>query len=292
MPGGRVIEALAHAKVNLALAVGAPLPAGGPHAGLHPVCSWMHALELGDHVRVERLGDGARSSFAGAWDDGSPLAWGPADDLASRAHRAIEARAGRPLPAAVRVTKRTPAGGGLGGGSGDAAAVLLALDELFGLELGERALREVALGLGSDVPFFVDAAAWAERRAPRPAIVSGVGERVERLDRRAGDLVLVCPPFGCATGAVYRAFDDAPGAGLDGARVRRAAGGPVGGGFNDLAEPAGRVEPRLRDLLTALAPTGRWAVSGSGSTVYAFGADAGEAERAAPGCRVVRTRLA
>ena len=72
-----------------------------------------------------------------------------------RAHAALELRIGASLPAAIEVRKRISAGGGLGGGSSDAAAVLLALDEAFGLGLRDEELAEVGAGLGSDIPYFV-----------------------------------------------------------------------------------------------------------------------------------------
>lgn len=293
VPERRVIEASAHAKLNLALAVGPPLGAGDPHAGMHPICSWMHALELADDIRIERLEPGRPSTFESAWADGPPVDWDRDRDLAWRAHAALEASAGRALPVSIQITKRTPAGGGLGGGSSDGAAVLLALDELFDLGLAERDLREIARTLGSDVPFFVDVPSWRERRPPRPAIVSGLGDTIERLDRRDDPVTLVCPPFGCSTGEVYRAFDAAPSERVETARVRALAAAPtLDGCFNDLAASACRVEPRLRDVLDALKSAGNPHVSGSGSTVFLLDPDPELLTSAVPGCRVVPTRLA
>jgi 4-diphosphocytidyl-2-C-methyl-D-erythritol kinase len=158
------------------------------------------------------------------------------DNLVRRALRAV----GR--DAHVRLVKRIPAGGGLGGGSADAAAVLRWAGN-----------DDVALAatLGADVPFCL--------RGGR-ARVSGIGDRLDPLPFVARTFTLLTPPFGCSTVAVYRAWD--------------ALGGPTAGGPNDLEPAALTVEPglaRWRDRLgeaTGQTP----ALAGSGSTWYVEGA--------------------
>lgn len=302
------ISVRAHAKLNLALWVGAPVEAPGSLAhGYHPICSWFHCVDLCDRVTLTRL-DAAPSAHEIGWvrPDGGidGVEWSIEDDLCVRAHRALEARAGRELPCRVVARKSIPAGGGLGGGSSDAAAVLMGLDALFGLGLGEDGLREVAMTLGSDIAFFIDAGIAGGDEPPRPAIVGGMGERIERLARpHAGtQITLIFPPFGCGTGAVYRAFD----AGLaDRAdtdengpeRVRELAGaGSIDAErlFNDLAPAAEAVEGRLADLRRALTDgLGRPVlVSGSGSTLFVIGpVDRARLGALAPGCRAVATTL-
>ena len=109
----------AHAKLNLALAVGQP----DEQTGYHPIASLFTAIDLHDTVSVRALhDDAAPSQYAIAWDDGADTEWPSADDLAVKAHRAIERLIRRPIPIQLTVTKRIPAGGGLGGGSSDAAA--------------------------------------------------------------------------------------------------------------------------------------------------------------------------
>ncbi|MCL4221460.1 MAG: hypothetical protein KJZ65_08815 [Phycisphaerales bacterium] len=278
----------AHAKVNLALSVGPPLPAGHPRAGFHPICSWMSAIALADQVHVAPA---RTTSIERRWADGRPIAWPLEKDLVYRAHRLLESHCQRPLPVRIEVEKRIPAGGGLGGGSADAAAVLLALVELFGLPIDLSTLRTLGGALGSDVGFFID-----DQNPPRPGIVSGLGEQVERMVRLADPLVLVCPPFGCATPPVYHRFDSLPASGLDDARVRRlAAQRDLIALFNDLAPAAEAVEPRLAELRqrvrehTGLKPH----VSGSGSTMFLSGDDdLAERMRAVlPECDILRTRL-
>lgn len=283
----------AHAKVNLALSVGAPFPERHPRAGMHPVASWMHAIDLCDTIELARAGP---ASFDLAWDTGEPIGWDPATDLVVRAHKAVEQAVGRELPTRVRVRKSIPAGGGLGGGSSDAAAALLGLRALHGLDLDDDRLIALGAALGSDIPFFIDAESFDRALPPRPAVVTGLGERVERVARRNAPITLVVPPFGCSTGAVYRAFDaDARGP-CDEDRVRKAAGGALdpASWFNDLERPACTVRPELGGLVAALrsslaAPV---QVTGSGSTVVAACApDAVRPLVPSPGYRVLGARL-
>lgn len=279
----------AYAKVNLALTVGPPVPP----RGYHPIVSWMAAIDLYDDLTLTRLADGEASRYQIGWAPGAPrpssIDWPIEKDLAVRAHRALEAHVGRALPVSLRMEKRTPVGGGLGGGSSDAAAMLTGLNELFGLGLSPRALAQVASPLGSDIGFFLDESSL-RGGPPLPAIVSGLGDRIERIGSVKGELTLLVPPFGCPTGPVYAAFDRGPGARrpLREEEVRRLARRAIGLGslasvrhemFNDLEGPACEVEPRLgallRDLRAGASAAGAVHVTGSGSTMFAVGAMAG-----------------
>ncbi|MGO9855780.1 MAG: 4-(cytidine 5'-diphospho)-2-C-methyl-D-erythritol kinase [Acidimicrobiales bacterium] len=172
----------------------------------------------------------------------------PGDNLIMRALEAC----GR--TAAVRLTKRVPLGGGLGGGSADAAAVLR--------WAGCRDLS-VAAGLGSDVPFCL---------VGGRARVEGVGERVTPLPFEARDYLLLLPPFGVDTARVYGAWDEDPGNAAP----------------NALAAAALAVEPRLarwRDALGDLAGT-EPALAGSGSTWFVEGGPAEAGTPSQPELRV------
>ncbi|MFG0246960.1 MAG: 4-(cytidine 5'-diphospho)-2-C-methyl-D-erythritol kinase [Phycisphaerales bacterium JB052] len=287
------------AKLNLALSVGAPVDAcGSPHHGYHPICSYMHTIDLSDAVTIERLGEGDASRFDLAWaDQGTQtlaIDWPIEEDLVYRAHAAMEAHAGRTLPCVITLRKRIPAGGGLGGGSSDAASVLMGLDRVFGLGLGPCGLLPIAMTLGSDIGYFID-----EADPPRPAIVSGFGEQIERVvGSHAGtEVTLILPPFGCATGPVYHAFDSGTPGRVDVDGVRRLVDAPVLADdllFNDLSSSAVGVQPGLGVLIDQMnAVLGcRVHVTGSGSTLFVLGRfETARIHEVAPDCRVVCTRL-
>lgn len=260
----------AYAKVNLALSVGPPLPEGRPGAGMHPIASWMHAIDLFDEVEVRPEGPpGLEVAWAPDAPRPTPLDWPPEKDLAWRAMGLLEREAGRTLGAAVRVLKRIPVGGGLGGGSSDAAAALMLGNEAFGLGLTTEHLAALARELGSDVAFFFDGGDGP----PRPAVVAGLGDRIARLEPVRGAVVLIVPPFGCPTGAVYRAYDAlGPRPLREGEIAHLAAAGRIDAGllFNDLIKAAEQVQPELAVLRESLRRAGAGAVcmSGSGSTLF------------------------
>lgn len=228
---------LAPAKLTVSLRITGVRP-----DGYHLIDAEMVSLDLADELEFS---DGDGLEVVGA--SGLPV---PADDdnLVRRALRMV----GR--TAHVRLTKRIPAGAGLGGGSADAAAVL----RWAGFDDPVQAAE-----LGADVPFCV--------RGGR-ARVTGIGEVLEPLPFVDRTFTLVTPPFGCSTPAVYRAWDD--------------LGAPRSDGPNDLEAAALVVEPRLvewRDRLEAA--TGEKAVlAGSGSTWFVEGAhpDAGTVVRTRP----------
>lgn len=288
----------AHAKVNLALALAAPEPTGTARAGWHRICTWMHAIDLADEVVVEPLPVGAASTWSAHWAADAPrpglIDWPLERDLAWRALRAIERNIGQKLPTRIVLTKRIPTGGGLGGGSSDAAATLVGIDRAWGLGLGLDRLRGLGAALGSDVPFFID-----HQNPPLPGIVSGFGETIERTGRwgmgegshrtQGREVVLLMPGFGCPTGGVYAAFDDLWRHGrlgtLEARRVRALAdAGTVDPAelFNDLASPACAVRPALGELQSRAAEVLGCPVhvSGSGSTLFLLPRD-GDADRLA-----------
>ncbi|HZW07798.1 MAG TPA: hypothetical protein VFF65_11810 [Phycisphaerales bacterium] len=265
----------AHAKLNLALAVGPPR---APH-GYHPVCSWMTAIDLFDDVEIERREGHVISEYKVQWAPDAPrptpIDWPIEKDLAVRAHKYVEQIAGRPLPVTITVRKRTPVGGGLGGGSADAGAVLTGLAHIFDdLELPMDHIGEVSTALGSDVGFFTQITGMKVPGWPQPAIVEGFGETIERLDRFERPVILFIPDYGTSSGAVYGAFDAKPIGEMKSSLVRELAlkGEKVDTMdlFNDLAEPACRVEPRLADLRTHLTRTlgAPVHVTGSGSSLF------------------------
>lgn len=269
MAVGLSVQRSARAKINLALAVGPPYEEG-EHAGMHPIASWMVPIDLTDDLVVTRLDDDRLSRYAIEWAADAPqpsaeISWAITDDLAVRAHRALEAHVGRSLPIQMRLEKRIPIGAGLGGGSSDAAAMLLAIDELFALNIEPHVIRSIAHTLGSDVPFFLADPASASKGTS--AIVTGLGDVLEPTATPQTHIVLILPAFECHTGPVYHAFDeqfddlddpeDHPG--IDTMRLEqlRAAVEAVplthDHLFNDLAVPAERIQPKLAALRSEVA---------------------------------------
>ncbi len=176
----------APAKMNLHLAVGQLAP-----DGYHPVDTVLQTLAFGDTVTITPGGPG----FSCTPD----LGLSADENLAWRAARAMAEEFDHPLDVALVVEKRVPAGAGLGGASADAAAVLVGLATLWGAEVGDRRLVDIARSLGADVPFFLEGGA---------ALFTGRGDVLaRRLRALDAPIVLVKPETGVPTGAAYAAFD-------------------------------------------------------------------------------------
>ena len=286
VPPPRATLFRAPAKLNLALSVGPP---GADR--MHPIASWMVTVDFADDLHLTRLDAGRDSLYAMLWAPDAPrpsdIDWPIRKDLAVRAHLALERHVGRPLPVRMKLEKRIPVGGGLGGGSSNAAAMLRGVRELHQLAVTDDELAEVARTLGSDVPFLVRGGS---------AIVEGLGERLEHHEHPPDvHAVLAFPAAACPTGPVYGKFDlMRPDASLQAARVRAlaAAGAPAHDApFNDLADPAIAVTPSLADEIAEFqAVAGRRVhVSGSGSTLFVLCDGRPEADHLA---EQVRTRCA
>ena len=221
--GGGVIRVLAPAKLTVSLQV-----TGVREDGYHELEAEMVTLDLADELQIDEDGsDLIVEVEPGVAAVGLP---GPGQNLVERALEACGRRAG------VRLTKRIPLGGGLGGGSADAAAVL---------RWAGCTDATVAVRLGADVPFCL---------AGGRARVQGVGELVTALPFAPREFLLLLPPFGVETAEVYRAWDADPG-----------HEGP-----NALTAAALAVEPRLarwRDALRDLSGS-EPVLAGSGSTWF------------------------
>ena len=216
----------------------------------------MTTVDFCDELSVTRLDDGDLSRYAVLWHDEAPqktqIDWPITSDLTVRAHRFLEAEVGHSLPVQMKLEKRIPVGGGLGGGSSDAAAMLRATVSLFDLEID---LYAVAASLGSDIPFLIEGGT---------KLVSGFGETMETLSPADKSIVLILPPYGCPTGEVYDAFDDLEVTELDLERVRR------GDIFNDLTDPAIGVSEELSSDMSHVQSIVDPEVhlSGSGSSMF------------------------
>ena len=262
----RTIHIHAPAKLNLALAVGGP-----DGDGMHPICSWMVTVNLFDELEVTALEEDRFSRYAVLWHKEAvrtpEIDWPIRTDLAVRAHLALEAWVGRKLPVQLKLEKRIPVGGGLGGGSADAAAMLHAVNELYELGLGIDELASIGATLGSDIPFLVHGGS---------GLVSGLGEELTLHEASPElDVVIIFPDLACPTGAVYREFDaDEPGV-LNREAVERLVLGlpavPEGEAlFNDLAGAACRLAPELEGVMGSVSELAEQParLSGSGSSVF------------------------
>lgn len=270
----RTIQLQCPAKVNLALSVGAP------HAdGMHPIASLMCALSFGDQMSLTTAdGDSCFDiQFVPLTDDDTqPMGvvdWPLEKDLAFRALGALEEHVGRKLPVKAEFRKRIPAGAGLAGGSGNAAGLLVGVNRLYNLNLSTTTLAKLAQKLGSDVVFVVH----VMQEQLTGAIVSGLGQRIKPLRlKQVVHMVLIFPPFGCPTRAVYDAFDrmtDNPAKQADLPMVHHMANSPLiqpSDPFNDLAEPACEIQPELGKFQRQLTDGLQLPVhiTGSGSTMF------------------------
>ncbi len=207
----------APAKLNLALFVGPRRP-----DGFHEIASVMVPVTLADRVTVERT-PGAELEVVCAVAPGE-------QNLAAKLVRELETRLERTFEVRVTIAKQIPQGGGLGGGSSDAAAALVALERLFDLDLSQRVRYEVAATVGSDVPFFL----W-----PGAQLAMGRGQVLKPVDLPPLHLVIAMPELALSTAAVYRWYDEG---------IPREAGGGAGSSAGSsagkgAAKSAGRAVP-------------------------------------------------
>jgi len=260
------VEIAAPAKLNLALLVGPVRP-----DGFHEIASLMLPVTLADRVTVEKT-PGAGLDVACDVAPGD-------DNLAAKMVRELEERLGRSFEVRVTIDKRVPAGGGLGGGSSDAAATLLALERLFDLDLSLRLRYEAAMTVGSDVPFFL----W-----PGPQIAMGRGQVLKGVGLPALHLVIAMPDLGLSTAAVYKWRDEdaevtredfVPRAQL---LVRRAEAALTVKDVaalvaNDLEPSVVARKERVGELIARLRGAGALAAAMTGSGAAVFGVFASEA---------------
>ena len=266
----RVINRPAHAKINPFLRV-----LRRRDDDYHDIESLVLPVSLADDVAVRQSPE-LRLTVRGELADAVPLG---EDNLVMRAARALSGAAGVEEGADIELTKRVPVAAGLGGGSADAAATMLALDELWGCGFKGEELLSFAAAVGSDVPALLHGG---------PVIVRGRGEIVEPVDVKPSWWVLVPMSFGVLVGDAYEWWaDSGMGSGFDFLPVLAASEGRLdrvaGALFNVLeAGVAARhieilaVKRELREL-GALATI----MCGSGPTVAGLVPDEREAQRIA-----------
>ena len=271
MPAAKrlTLTARAHAKVNLDLRV-----LGTRADGYHELRTVFQAIELHDSlVCSERAGPFTlRCRTPGVPLDGTNLVWRAAAAL----WKAL-GRPGEPRDTRIAIEKAIPIEAGLGGGSADAAAALQALARLWG-GAPITLLREVASGIGADVPFFL---------AGGTALGLGRGEEIYPLvDLPAHWVVIARPPFGVSTGEAYAWYDEDRVAGLREPRELQVLPVPwptrAAQMINDLEPAVLRRHPEIGTLRTALKEAGAVAaaMSGSGSAVFGLFRGRADASRA------------
>ena len=250
----------APAKLNLFLHVVDRRP-----DGYHLLQTVFQLLDWGDtvHLRVRADSRIARSGDLAAIPEES--------DLTLRAARTLQESTGSPLGVEIAIEKRIPVGGGLGGGSSDAATTLVALNEMWQTGLGVDELADLGLRLGADVPLFVRGhSAWAE----------GVGERLVPVDLPYRNFVVVDPNVSIATGPLFQASEltrnTAPttiNAFLEGTATSNA--------FAPLVRAR---HPQVAEALDWLGRFGDARLSGTGGCVFLALESAAEAEKIVSAC--------
>ena len=229
--------------------------------GYHDLQTVFQLLDWGDEIGIEVTDDPRIERVEG------PAAIDPAMDLAVRAALALQRAMTVKQGARIRLRKRIPVGGGLGGGSSDAATVLLVLNRLWGTALSPAELARLGLELGSDVPIFVHgSSAWAEGR----------GEKLTPMELPAAWYLIVYPGVAVATAGIFQAPELTRNSPL--ITIRALSPGQT---RNDC-------EPLVRSRYPAVAAALDWVgaraaarLSGTGSCVFASFASAADAERVA-----------
>ncbi|MRR50638.1 MAG: 4-(cytidine 5'-diphospho)-2-C-methyl-D-erythritol kinase [Rhodocyclaceae bacterium] len=246
----------APAKINLFLHV-----VGRRADGYHLLQTVFRFLDYGDSLHFSPRDDG-RIVLA------TPLPGvPPASDLTVRAAESLRTATGCRQGVTIRLEKRIPMGGGLGGGSSDAATTLMALNRLWACGLSSQELQTLGLALGADVPIFIHG---------RSAFAEGVGEKFTDVTLPSAWYLVLMPPVAVPTAAIFTAPDlrrDTP--------AIAAADWRPGLGGNDLEVVACRLFPEVAQHLAWLRGLGvPAAMSGSGACCFAEFADRTGAEAA------------
>lgn len=247
--------------------------------GFHELETVMQPVNLFDQLSFARIGSGVRLTCS---EPGLPTDSG---NLVHRAASTFLTRSGINDGVAIHLEKKIPMAAGLGGGSGNAATTLLALNELFDLPLPPACLQEIATSLGSDIPFFLQS---------KPALAVGRGEQVASLEPfpalKGAAFLLIHPGFGIATAWAYKelarfpkALNGEPGRAQKLIQLLQTHNLAVAGAelYNSLEAPALEKYPLLNLYQDFLRAEGAPAVlmSGSGSTTFAIAPNESEARR-------------
>lgn len=241
----------APAKLNLMLRV-----VGRRADGYHLLQTIFRFIDHGDSLRFRVRRDGVIARVNAV--DGVPAD----SDLCVRAARLLREITGTPLGADIALEKRLPLGGGLGGGSSDAATTLLALNQLWGTAVPKSQLIDFSVKLGADVPVFV----FGEN-----AFAEGIGEQLQPLRLPPAWYVVLCPPVMVSTPAVFRHPDlkrDSQKVTIRGFSTH-GMGAFGAAAVNDLQPLVARLYPQVAAHLGWLSAHGEAMMTGSGACVFA-----------------------
>ena len=261
------LKLLSPAKINLTLDV-----LGKREDGYHEIESIMTRISLYDEVSLlVEDGEGLEVISTGFAPSGE-------GNIAYKAAVAMLNRYSGRVRVRIEITKNIPVAAGLGGGSGNAATVLVGLNQMLGLSLSRDELMEIGLQLGADVPFFI---------FERPAIARGIGERLEEIQLPKLWFVLVNPNIPLSTADVYRGLNlkiglTKKGFGINMPNSFNGVEGIVELLHNDLEEVALRLHPEIGIVKDSVLSSGalRALMSGSGGTVFGLFEDRKAAESA------------
>lgn len=252
------ISLSAYAKINLHLEV-----LNRRKDGFHEIVSIFQRISLADELLIEKI---PKKNICEVY---SPLDALPADNTIVKAYKEFQALTGIEDGIRVHIVKRIPAGAGLGGGSSDAAAVLLGLTGIFNADLSVEKLATVALNVGSDVPFFLKNST---------ALVRGRGEFLKPLRIRSVFFgVLVFPEIMSSTEAAYRLLNRTektlfPSFNPEDFCSRGCKEWPF---FNSFEEPLFGAFPEIKEVKAGLLNCGAdfALMSGTGSSIYGLFTD-------------------
>jgi 4-diphosphocytidyl-2-C-methyl-D-erythritol kinase len=265
-----VLNLLAPAKLNLFLHV-----TGRRADGYHELQTLFQLLDYGDQVRLSSRADGDIQRISGADQVAAE------SDLALKAARLLKSFSGARKGCEISIVKQIPVGAGLGGGSSDAAAVMVGLNRIWGLELNEDRLAELGLELGADVPVFVRGrSAWAE----------GVGERLRPVLAEGVWYLIATPSCAVSTAQVFGSpalTRNTPPLTIDRFTFAESGGAAPTVSWDVLwaqtrndCEPVTRaMYPQVDEALSWLSKFAEARMTGTGGSVFAPFPDRAEAER-------------
>ncbi|XLM23313.1 4-(cytidine 5'-diphospho)-2-C-methyl-D-erythritol kinase [Chromobacterium piscinae] len=237
----------APAKLNLLLHVVGKRP-----DGYHLLETVFRFIDFGDTLQLAVRDDGEIELLTPT--DGVP----PEQDLTVRAARLLQQESGCRLGASIKLEKRTPMGGGLGGGSSDAATALIALNRLWGLAWPRERLQALGLQLGADVPVFIFG---------RSALATGVGEVLEPVSLKPAWYLVIHPQVHVPTTAIFRNFSQGMLTELGRLGIMRSLE-TTQQRRNDLQSVVEKRFPAVNEVLSELRKYGSPLMTGSGSCVF------------------------